>query len=284
MDVGFLHHRPERLFRPPPRLQERGVVAARPHLRHGQLERPDPRIPRARPAAVAICPPRLGAFIAVSADQVGDLRLHQRPREDPHALAQHVALLLLQQLANERRQIHPGYGHPSSPFRACPSARRTHGNDAQWPLRCLHAATCRISTTFWGANWSIGSSSWRPSMGAMAIGGSRGCCGGGNVRVKKRAQWIAKAVRSYRYRNHLYISGARAYTTILTWARRLKQRRRETGAVAPRAQRYGPRPVLAPHLATLAALLQAPPDRRLADLQAALPTARQRRHLSRRSP
>ena len=47
---------------------------------------------------------------------------------------------------------------------------------------------------------------------------------------------------------------------------------RETGEIAPRAQRYGPRPVLAPHLATLAALIQEQPDRTLADLQAALPT------------
>ena len=58
------------------------------------------------------------------------------------------------------------------------------------------------------------------------------------------------------------------YHVSASWVRRLKQRRRETGEIAPRAQRYGPRPVLA----TLAALIHEQPDRTLADLQAALPT------------
>ena len=55
--------------------------------------------------------------------------------------------------------------------------------------------------------------------------------------------------------------------------RRLKQRRRETGEVAPRQQRYGRHPVLAPQLHTLAALIQEHPDRTLADLQVALGTS-----------
>ena len=38
------------------------------------------------------------------------------------------------------------------------------------------------------------------------------------------------------------------YHVSASWVRRLKQRRRETGEIAPRAQRYGPRPVLAPPL------------------------------------
>ena len=32
------------------------------------------------------------------------------------------------------------------------------------------------------------------------------------------------------------------YHVSASWVRRLKQRRRETGEIAPRAQRYGPRP------------------------------------------
>lgn len=65
---------------------------------------------------------------------------------------------------------------------------------------------------------------------------------------------------------------AAKYHVSASWVRRLKQRRRETGEIAPRAQRYGPRPRLAPHLATLAALIEEQPDRTLAELQAALPT------------
>ena len=65
---------------------------------------------------------------------------------------------------------------------------------------------------------------------------------------------------------------AAKYHVSASWVRRLKQRRRETGEIAPRAQRYGPRPRLAPHLTTLAALIDEQPDRTLAELQAALPT------------
>ncbi len=51
------------------------------------------------------------ALVAVRADQPGHLGLHQRLREHPDALAEHVAVLLLEQLANERGKIHPALGH-----------------------------------------------------------------------------------------------------------------------------------------------------------------------------
>src|SRR5438132_14304829 len=54
------------------------------------------------------------------------------------------------------------------------------------------------------------------------------------------------------------------------WVDRLKQRRRETGEVTPRVQRYGPHPQLAAHLHRLANLIQQKPDRTLAELQEAL--------------
>ncbi len=63
------------------------------------------------------------------------------------------------------------------------------------------------------------------------------------------------------------------YHVSASWVRRLKQRRRETGEVAPRRQRYGRLPVLAPQLHTLAALIHAQPDRTLAELQVALGTS-----------
>ena len=63
------------------------------------------------------------------------------------------------------------------------------------------------------------------------------------------------------------------YHVSASWVRRLKQRRRETGEVAPRQQRYGRHPVLAPQLHTLAALIQEQPDRTLAELQVALATS-----------
>ena len=57
-----------------------------------------------------------------------------------------------------------------------------------------------------------------------------------------------------------------------SWVRLLKQRRRETGEVAPRVQRHGRRRMLEPHLHTLAALIAEQPDRTLAELKAALGT------------
>ena len=57
------------------------------------------------------------------------------------------------------------------------------------------------------------------------------------------------------------------YHVSASWVRRLKQRRRETGEVAPRQQRYGRHPVLAPQLHTLAALIHEQPDRTLAERQ-----------------
>lgn len=65
---------------------------------------------------------------------------------------------------------------------------------------------------------------------------------------------------------------AEKYHVSGSWVRLLKQRRRETGEVAPRAQRHGPRPKLAPHVHRLTELIQAQPDLTLVELQAALPT------------
>jgi len=65
---------------------------------------------------------------------------------------------------------------------------------------------------------------------------------------------------------------AEKYHVSPAWVRRLKQRRRETGEVGPRSQRYGPHPMLAPHLTTLASLIQARPDRTLIELKDALGT------------
>ena len=65
---------------------------------------------------------------------------------------------------------------------------------------------------------------------------------------------------------------AAKYRVSGSWVRLLKQRRRETGAVAPRVQRQGRRGLLEPHLHTLAALIAAHPDRTLAELKDALAT------------
>ena len=65
---------------------------------------------------------------------------------------------------------------------------------------------------------------------------------------------------------------AAKYRVSGSWVRLLKQRRRDTGEVAPRVQRHGRRCMLEPHLHTLAALIAAHPDRTLAELKDALAT------------
>ena len=65
---------------------------------------------------------------------------------------------------------------------------------------------------------------------------------------------------------------AAKYRVSGSWVRLLKQRRRETGEVAPRVQRHGRRCMIEPHLHTLADLIAAHPDRTLADLKDALAT------------
>ena len=56
------------------------------------------------------------------------------------------------------------------------------------------------------------------------------------------------------------------------WVDRLKQRRRETGEIAPRKQTRWRTPILHAQLGALEALIHEQPDRTLAELQAALHT------------
>ena len=65
---------------------------------------------------------------------------------------------------------------------------------------------------------------------------------------------------------------AAKYRVSGSWVRLLKQRRRDTGEVAPRVQRHGRRCMREPPLHTLAALIAAHPDRTLAELKDALAT------------
>ena len=65
---------------------------------------------------------------------------------------------------------------------------------------------------------------------------------------------------------------AEKYSVSRAWVDRLKQRRRETGEVAPRKQTRWRTPILHAQLAELAALIREQPDRTLAELQEALRT------------
>ena len=65
---------------------------------------------------------------------------------------------------------------------------------------------------------------------------------------------------------------AEKYRVSLSWVNRLKQRRRETGEIAPRLQIRWRTPILTPVLPRLEALIAEQSDRTLAELQHALGT------------
>src|SRR5204862_3199700 len=61
---------------------------------------------------------------------------------------------------------------------------------------------------------------------------------------------------------------AETFAVSASWVRRIKQRRREGGELAPRVRRRtGPAPILAAHRGRLAALAQAHPDLTPAELR-----------------
>jgi transposase len=55
-------------------------------------------------------------------------------------------------------------------------------------------------------------------------------------------------------------AAAEKYAVSQSWVRRLKQRRRQTGRVAPLAQRHGPRPAWAAHAGRIRAAVRQAPD------------------------
>jgi hypothetical protein len=80
-------------------------------------------------------------LVPVGADQVRNLGFHQRLREDTDAFSQHIAILLLEELANKRRQIHSGLGHRRSTSRVVLlQPERTHGKMCDGRFTCRAAA------------------------------------------------------------------------------------------------------------------------------------------------
>jgi transposase len=63
---------------------------------------------------------------------------------------------------------------------------------------------------------------------------------------------------------------AARYRVSASWVRRLKQRRRETGSIAPRPQRHGPRPSWAGQEEAIAAAVRERPDATLEEHRASL--------------
>ena len=94
VDIGLGDDRDQRLLSAPARLQERREVAALAQLGDGQLDRADPRVPVARPVAVAVGGPLQAALVELGADLGADVGLHQLACHPGHAFQQHVGMLV----------------------------------------------------------------------------------------------------------------------------------------------------------------------------------------------
>jgi hypothetical protein len=133
-----LDHGEERMLGAPSRLEQRRKVGARPELRNRQLYRAHPRVPGSRPVPVAVRRALATALVSLGANESGDLALHQRLGQDANALAQHVPVLLLEQLANKRVQIILALAIVIRPPCVLFWPKNSR-NDVRWPLRLSSA-------------------------------------------------------------------------------------------------------------------------------------------------
>jgi hypothetical protein len=106
--VGLLDHRDQCLLRALARLQEARKVAALPQLGDLQVNLAGPRVPAPRAIPVAVRRSILRAALAeLGTDQLGDLGLHDLPRDRRHRLANHVRVLIAQHLPDDLLDRHP---------------------------------------------------------------------------------------------------------------------------------------------------------------------------------
>ena len=155
-DIRLLHHRKERLLRPPPGFQQAWVVTALAQLRNGQLDRAHPGIPVARlSVAVALRRAVRRPLIAQSPDLLTDLLFHDQLRQQTHAFAQEVAVQIGVDLAQVLRQCHTRCCHRVASFRlVSDNLLKAHDDSfcqfAFTPLRKTSCCDVRKPITFAG--------------------------------------------------------------------------------------------------------------------------------------
>jgi len=117
VDIGLLHHRDQGLLSPPARLQEAREVAALAQLGDGQFDLADPGVPSPWAISVAVGEAVRGALTELGADPCGDVALHELSGHPGHRLAEHVSVLVGQQLVGKLGSSHPGpLGHRGASF------------------------------------------------------------------------------------------------------------------------------------------------------------------------
>ena len=161
--------------------------------------------------------------------------------------------------------------------------RRPYRNPSSgWRRSVRRSGTCRSSRSGSMSSARRSKRSWDRLMSCLKRFSNRPCTtwGGRGTSARTDAGGPMRAYSMDRRERALLDSDAgmkaaevaAKYRVSGSWVRLLKQRRRDTGEVAPRVQRHGRRCMLEPHLHTLAALIAAQPDRTLAELKDALAT------------
>ena len=154
--VRFLHHRQQRVLGPPARLQQRREVRARPDLRDRQLDRAHARVPRPRPAAVAVRRPLAACARAArrrSGRRPPSPSAPARAPGCPPAAHRHPA----PRGACQQTPTDPFWAWPSSSTPPCVllPPERTHGKMRDGRSACLAQRPYRISTTSWDSNLAL---------------------------------------------------------------------------------------------------------------------------------
>jgi hypothetical protein len=110
--VRLLDDREQGPLGPPPRLEQGREVRAVADARDRELDRADPGVPAPVAVSVAAGEAALGVPLAVGQPgELGDLGLHHRLGEHPHALAQEVGIPVGDRLAHRLEQRDPVLGH-----------------------------------------------------------------------------------------------------------------------------------------------------------------------------
>jgi len=113
LHVRLLHDGDEGALRPPPRLEQAREVAAIPHARHAQRHAAHARVPPTLAVAVALPRAPRRALVALCAQVLRHLQLHERLREHAHALLQEVDVLAHRRRAQQLVECHAQLaGHP----------------------------------------------------------------------------------------------------------------------------------------------------------------------------
>jgi hypothetical protein len=105
-DIGLLHHRQERLLRPPPGLQQAREVGPVAHLGNTQRDLSHACLPHPLPMTVAVSPALRGALVAAGPNLLGCLQLHDRLGQPLQAFLQESLIGFQTNIAQILHQCH----------------------------------------------------------------------------------------------------------------------------------------------------------------------------------